>query len=397
MNGNKRENDYAYLQAKVYQMKGMVFICLLVCNYSFGQIVKLKPGNIKPGFISLTRFDISRPAVQEQPLSDKGRIIQVNIWYPSAGDSKRMHFADYIKLVGKELDTSFANKNPEQKGIDKYFEWPASLGADKKKFISFLTNKIPMQAYENAKKLKQKYPLVMLVHGFAADHAYLAEYLAGNGYVVMQVPVKGTTNYELDYEGMGLESQVKDYEFALKIVEQEFFFLKEKVAVLGFSFGGQSAVAMALRNKNVKALVSLDGGIGSAFGAQLLSKQPYYDAVSVTSPILHLYNPGDTYTDLKWFDNINNTNRFLGAMKNMQHGHFTSFGLLNNVVPGIMGKTEADPGNGYETVMLLTKKFLDNFLKRDTGDTGNFFDTQKAAYSWINECIVQAKIKPLKS
>ena len=43
----------------------------------------------------------------------------------------------------------------------------------------------------------------------------------------------------------------------------------------------------------------------------------------------------------------------------MQHGHFTSFGLLNKIIPGIMGKAVADPGNGYEAIMLLTKEFLD--------------------------------------
>ena len=305
-----------------------------------------------------------------------------------------MHFADYAGLAGKELDTSLANKNAEQKGIDKYFEWPASLGADKKKFKAFLDTRIPMQAYQNVKWLKQKYQLVMLVHGFAADHAYLAEYLAGYGYIVIQVPVKGTTHYELDYEEKGLESQVKDYEFALKILQQEFLFLGEKAAVVGFSFGGQSAVALALKNKYVKAIISLDGGIGSAFGPQLLSKQNYYHSQLITAPILHLYNPRDSHTNLTWFDRISNSNRFLGAMKIMEHGHFTSFGLLNNIVPGIMGNTGADPGNAYEAVMLLTKEFLDKFLKNKIADSGNFFDTQKTDYSWIKDCIVQTEIKP---
>ena len=220
-----------------------------------------------------------------------GRIIQVNIWYPSAAGTRRMHFADYVGLVGKELDNSSRNKNWKQKGIDKYFEWPASAGADKNKFTAFLDKKTPMMAYSDAKWLKQKYPLVMLVHGFAADHAYLAEYLASNGYVVMHVPVKGTTQYELDYEGLGLDSQVKDYEFALKVLRKEFPLIKDVAATIGFSFGGQSAVALAIRNKSVNAVISYDGGIGSFFGAQLLSNQAYYRELDVMAPILHLYNP----------------------------------------------------------------------------------------------------------
>lgn len=374
-------------------MKVILFSCLLICNYTFGQIEKLKPGQLKPGFISITRFDTSRPAVEEQPAGDKGRIIQVNVWYPSTGNTKRVSFGDYVKLVGKELDISLTNKNADNKGVDKYFEWPASAGASRKMFMDFLDQKTPMHARQNAKWLKKKGPLVMLVHGFAADYAYLAEYLAGNGYTVLQVPVKGTTTYELDYERKGLESQVKDYEFALRIIEKEFSVATGKVAVVGFSFGGQSAVALSLRNKNIKAIVSLDGGIGSAFGAELLSKQRYYDVRTITASILHLYNPNDTYTDLAWFDKITSTNRFLAAMKNMQHGHFTSFGLLNKTMPGIMGKTAADPGNGYETIMLLTKEFLDRYFKNEVTGREDFFGTQKADHPWIKDCILNAETK----
>jgi len=250
-----------------------------------------------------------------------------------------------------------------------------------------------MLAYRDAKWVREEYPLVMLVHGFAADHSYLAEYLASNGYVVVQVPVKGTKQYELDYEGLGLDTQVKDYEFALKILKKEFSGVPDVAATIGFSFGGQAAVALAIRNRSVKAVVSLDGGIGSFFGAQLLSNQSYYRELDIMAPILHLYNPADPYTDLNWFNTIRHSERFLVAMKNMQHGHFTSFGLINKNIPGIMGKEIADPGNAYETVMLLTKEFLSRSLKETTAQANNFPDTQKENYSWISECIGKTEIK----
>jgi pimeloyl-ACP methyl ester carboxylesterase len=374
-------------------MKYVSLLCLLISYSAFAQITKLTPGHINPGFVSITRFDTSRPAVKEQPAGDKGRIIQVNVWYPSAAGTGRMQFANYVGLIGKELDNSSANPNWKQKGIDKYFEWPGAAGADKNKFIAFLDKKKPMLAFSNGKWLKQKYPLVMLVHGFAADHAYLAEYLTSFGYVVMHVPVKGTNQYELDYEGLGLETQVKDYEFALKIAREEFPTIKDVAATIGFSFGGQSAVALAIRHKSVNAIISFDGGIGSFFGAQLLSNQTYYRELDVMAPILHLYNPGDPYTDLGWFNSIRHADRFLVAMKNMQHGHFTSFGLLNKEVPGLMGKEAADPGLAYETIMLLTKEFLHSALKEKASDTHDFFDKQKAVYSWIQHCIEKAEIK----
>jgi hypothetical protein len=82
-------------------------------------------------------------------------------------------------------------------------------------------------------------------------------------------------------------------------------------------------------------------------------------------------------------------------MKNMQHGHFTSFGLLNKIIPGIMGKEVPDPGNGYETTMLLTKEFLDQSVKKSHGPTVNFFDQQKLAHEWIGDCMGSTSIKAL--
>jgi len=383
-------------------MKSISIICLLISQFSFCQLVKLSPGNSKPGFISLTRYDESRPAVKEQPEKDKGRIIQINIWYPSAANTRHTYFTDYVELIGKEIDASAANKNYRQKGIDKYFEWPASAGADKNQFTGFLKKKIPMLGYKNAKWVKQESPLVMLVHGYAADYAYMGEYLASFGYIVIQVPVKGTTQYALDYEGKGLETQVLDYEFAFSVFKKEFPYYSGEAAVAGFSFGGQSAVALALRNKSlpsgrqgIKSVISLDGGIGSVFGAQLLSNQTYYREEDIVVPILHLYNPEDPYTDLTWFKSIPYSERFLAAMKNMQHGHFTSFGLLNKIVPGIMGKETADPGNGYEAIMLLTKEFLNQSLNKSLEASGNFFEHQKKVNGWIEDCMAEINIKAL--
>jgi dienelactone hydrolase len=368
-------------------MKNGFLLLLLLPQFSLAQLVKSIPGKYKPGFISITCFDTSRPAVREQADKQQGRILQINIWYPSAGNTRAMCFSDYVGLIGKELDTGSANNNWLQKGIDKYFEWPASAGADKKTFTNFLHKKTPMQAFMGARWLQQKWPLVMLVHGFAADHAYLAEQLASNGYVVLQVPVKGSKTYELDYEGTGLESQVLDYEFALELLQKEFPFINSMAAAVGFSFGGQSAAALALRNPTIKVVVSFDGGIGSVFGAQLLSNQPYYQQQQFTVPILHLYNAADSYTDLQWFNSIRHSSRYVAAINNMQHGHFTSFGLFDKMIPGLMGKEAADPGHGYEAVMLLTKKFIDQSLKEKAGNRIDFFKHLQKQHGWISSCL----------
>lgn len=254
-----------------------------------------------------------------------------------------------------------------------------------------------MLSLRGAKMKGDHYPVVLLVHGFAADHAYLAEYIASHGYIVLQVPVKGTNAYELDYEGNGLGTQVADYEFALEILQREFRVSPKKLAAVGFSFGGQSAVALAFRNSLVKAVVSLDGGIGSAFGAGLLSRVTEYEHKKITAPILHLYNAADQHTDLGWFGSITRADRFLVAMKNMQHGHFTSFGLLEKEVPGIMGKNIPSPGNGYEAMILLTTEFINAHMKDGIASRDDFLETQKTKEPWVAECMLKVEARKAAS
>ncbi len=363
-------------------MKAITFFLLLIGAHALPQS--------KIGFMSITRFDGSRAAIQEQTDKKFGRIIQINVWYPSEEFGERMTFGDYVALAGLELDTSRAN-NWTDTGITRYFAWPESVKADKKEFLAFLDKKVSMYAVRNAQLPAKKYPLVMLVHGFAADHAYLAEQLAAHGFVVMQVPVKGTTRYELDYQDRGLESQVLDYEFGLKILKEKFPIITDEIAVTGFSFGGQSAMALAIRNRDVRAVVSLDGGIGSAFGAQLLQSQVFYDVKKIKQPVLHLYNSRDQYTDLSWLKSVEGTRKFLVAMKNMDHGYFTSFGILKSELPGILGKDAPDSGRGYEGVILLTRLFLENILiKKIVFD--DFISATIRRYPWLKVVIEKEEV-----
>jgi pimeloyl-ACP methyl ester carboxylesterase len=368
-------------------MRSLLLLLLFAAASAFGQS--------GVGFISITRFDKSRPPIEEQGDKEHGRILQINMWYPTAEGKKlaaeKMCFGDYVGLAGLELDSSLV-KDWYNLGVNRYFAWPESAKANRQEFLEFLQRKEPMKAIKNAARHKQKYPLIMLVHGYAADHAFLAEKIAEKGFVVMQVPVKGTLRSELDYEDRGLESQVLDYEFGLKILQEEFQMETDAIGVAGFSFGGQSAIALAIRNGQVKAVASLDGGIGSAFGARLLESQSYYDTKKLSQPILHLYNARDPYTDLKWLKTAPRSQRFLVSMKNMEHGHFTSFGMLNEWLPGIMGENAPDPGAGYDAVITLTADFFHTSIKNAAPVRNDFITEEIKNNPFLKSVIINSEI-----
>ena len=89
------------------------------------------------GFQSLTRFDASRGAVEEQHDKSRGRIIQINVWYPAEKLKEPMTFRDYVGLAGLELDSARGSDWYEL-GIERYFAWPQSVKADKNAFETFL-------------------------------------------------------------------------------------------------------------------------------------------------------------------------------------------------------------------------------------------------------------------
>ncbi len=344
-------------------------------------------GSFAVGFQSATAYDPSRPAIHEQREKTKGRQLQVNVWYPATVSVRNAHkkltYADYVALIGKELDLYPDDSAAQRAGLQKYFEWPASQGAQLTDFDAFLNRKEAMKAVANAKWASGTFPLVFLVHGFAADYAFLAEYLASFGYVVVNVPTKGTLAYELDYEDQGLGSQISDYEFALQWVKKHVEKVDaSRLSAIGFSFGGISALGLAMRNPQVKAVISLDGGIGSAWGGSLPSQQAFYRETNSTGPLLHFYNPNDLDTDLRWLEKHVRSDRYFIGLLNVTHGHFTSFGLLDKKVPFIMGSKAPRPGNAYETMMLVGKRFLDKSLKKDSTPV-----KQLVKEKWIADCI----------
>jgi dienelactone hydrolase len=375
-------------------MKKILILMLLTINLqaqtSF--LHQLSYGKYSVGFQSFVEYDQARPAIKEQKIQGKGRLLQINVWYPAKaeGDTK-MTFEEYVHLVGKELDAD--NADYQADGYKKYFAWPISTGTSPSDIDVFLKQNKPLYASQNSSFANGTFPLVLLMHGFATDYAFLGEYLASMGYIAVQVPVKGSQTYELDYglNDKGLESQVLDYEYIINKISQKFNQAQvNQVGVVAFSFGGQSAIGLAIRNPQIKCVISLDGGIGSDFGGTLLSKQGFYDPTKIKAPILHLYNPKDAYTDLKWLSEYSLSNRYLVALNNVIHGHFTSFGLLDNQIPFILGKNEPRPSDAYETIMLYTQTFLDKCLKNKPHNIAKL-QNQK----WVKTCV--QSFKTLKS
>ncbi len=313
------------------------------------------------GFSSRLETDNSRPSTSNGTL---GRTVQVNIWYPGRigqRSPKVMMFSDYLRTKDMEMG---AGGTPQSYGktVDDYFQWPISQGADKSLLDSIASAKIPMGAVKNIDFAPGKHPVILLMHGSAVDFAFLGESLAEQGYIAVNVPVKGYGQKELDVNGIGMETEIRDYEFALSTLAHNPSMDRNDITALGFSFGGQSALGLACRNPNITRVISYDGGIGDKFGARLVAESPFCATENVSAGILHIYDASYTRSYLDKIRSFVYAEKTFVGLNGIAHWHFTSFGYLASQIPKLFGEKEYAK-NGYETIWRITKGYLDSRSK----------------------------------
>jgi len=334
------------------------------------------------GFQSVLETDFSRPSRNNPQL---GRAVQVNFWYPAVpGKESVMTFNDYLYLEGEEDST--AGTEARATTVERFLEYPASEGANMEAWKSFLAKKNPMKGKRSAPFKYGEYPVVMLVHGSALQYAQMGEYLASHGMIVVNTPYKGYRQNTFDVSVLGMETEMRDMEFALDALVRRLKVRPAGIGIVGLSFGGQSAVGLAVRNPLVRCVVSLDGGIGSTFGPQLLDAHPFYTIEKVNMPILHIYNPADAGGNIDWFDVCEYTDRYLVSLKNMDHAFFGIFGSLDNSIPHVLGPSKPRPGDNSEAILLYTRTFL-SMAFTDNLQNPEMISALGKQYPWLSDCI----------
>jgi dienelactone hydrolase len=330
-----------------------------VCLFSQEVFDKIVPGKYGVGFKTVTVYDSSRPSIEEQRVKGNGRVIQINVWYPAVTNiAPKINFNEYVQLIANEVDPSTKR---EGFAIDTYYDWTFQNNSPSGEMLEFKKKGLKMIASLAPKPYDAIFPAVLLIHGGAADFAFLGEFLASHGFVAINVPYKGYLQAELDVDVIGMQTQVKDYEFAVESIKGQMLISSTNLSVIGVSFGGQSAVSFSFKNR-VNCIISYDGGIGSEFGASLLQSDPLYRLEKIDVPLLHFYNPNDIYTNLSFIRKYKHSDRTLISMKNMEHAHFWSWGILDRYLPNVINNVR--PGNSYEAVLQETLNFLSKYSKQ---------------------------------
>ena len=326
------------------------------------------PAELRPiGFRVLSGTFLNKPS------GDTPRPLPISVWYPAAGSGgSRMSYRDYVALTASELNAERMPRSEDvKKAVEAFRSFLASArvsAADTERILA-----TPMEAVRDAAPVKGSFPLVLISQGdgqSAHDQAFLGESLARHGFVAATVPsasrISGPMKSEEEIAAKA-EEQAGDLAYAALQVKTRADLEREGFAVVGHSFGARAALLLAMSDSSVRALVSLDGGVGAKTGRGRLERSSLFHAKAMTAPILHFYEDLDDFMapDFELLDSLEGSRRFLVRAPDMHHVHFASVGPLSSRAPSLAAATRATDGTGKSVAAVesSTLTFLDIFLK----------------------------------
>ncbi len=355
-------------------------LCLPLWAQEFPLLGTLKPGPHAVGFKTELTFDYSRtfntPKYNYDGEFQKGqraRDMAITIWFPAAKPSKPvyMRFEEYFFPPTGEV--SEQQKSATRQGLKNS---PMGQNVAPEKFDQILNT--PTAVVKNAAPQTGAFPMLVLAQGFglpANSHAAMCEYLASHGYIVASCPSRGAAGNQMTFDLVGAETQARDMEFIIGFLRNFPNVDKDKLGVMGFSFGGLPAATLAMRNTDVDACLSLDSALGNTGGYALLFRSPFFKPTAVRAAFMHMtpmpaaVNAQNApVADRNFYRAVKFADKYWLALQGQRHFDFTTIGAVASIAPeyaSFAGPKEGNTMLGHETVCRYALHFFEAYVKRD--------------------------------
>jgi dienelactone hydrolase len=307
-------------------------------------------------------------------VGERARPVQTLVWYPAKRGGAAVRYADYIRTAVTEDDFNIPEATVDQLSRD----WVGRRWDGLTPALIERETKQPMSAVANATPSSGHFPVVIYAPSFGAsahENADLCEFLASQGYIVLASPSMGARARAMTHDLEGAEAQVADIGFLTAFARTLPQADMDKLAVVGYSWGGMANILAAAKDNRIGALVSLDGSV--RYFPSLVKEAKYVTPTSVTVPLLYIaaqpsaieeiiaYKQdisGSLLNQLKY----NDWHRL--TMQPMVHANFTSeyqrFALDTGW--GFANYTRAETSLAYSWMARYVQRFLDATLKHDT-------------------------------
>ena len=337
--------------------------------------INLNSGKFTVGFRHYTSVDSTRTYRIHNEFNNQViyRPIPISIWYPATiekNNSKQLAVLDYLEILKEEEEW----KNLPNEFILDWFTYLWNTPENK----AHLSEKVG--AFSNSTFLDGKFPVIVYASSYQAssiENFALFEYLTSNGFVVISSPSRGTDTRWLEGGSTkDMETQSRDIAFLLKEINKYENIDLDKIALMGFSFGGLSNAITVMKHKNISAIVSLDGT--ERYNYDVLEKSPYFNLDKFTIPYIHFAQkeipeevltsdkiPAELNYDFQLYDSLKNSNAYSYRFHDLTHSYFSSFGVLFANRDKRQDKSDAKIMASYNLLSEHTLQFLNATLQND--------------------------------
>lgn len=349
---------------------------------SFLEWKGLEAGSFAVGFRSEIVFDRTRTIQAPRDFFGRphpnygARPIQISIWYPAAAAASgtEQTFGDYLPLLGWPIGAGEKGAQERAEAELKFIQGvtPAAGPPDPAVLGRFLKTEIRARKY--AAPAPGRFPVLVYAPGSgypAFDNSVLFEFLASQGIVIIAAPSAGPDAKRIGEDLESLEAQTRDMEFLIGHVQGWPQADPERIFCAGYSGGGIPAVLAAIRNRRVKAVISLDGTIAHAAALQAAKGHPDLAPSRLVIPLLLIARPAANdrsgFGDRSFFQKAPNSRRVEAVVQGMEHHDMASLpSLLRRAAKPNAGRDWGPATKGYEEICRLILRFL----KETAADSG---------------------------
>ncbi len=363
--------------------------------------INLEKGKHNVGFRHYTTSDSTRIYQIGNNFDNQliNRPIPISIWYPASNkssDSNQLTVLRYLEILKEEEES-------ENLPNELLLDWFPGLG-DTPQNRAHLSEKV--NALSNADYLEGKFPVIVYAPSYQAssiENFALFEYLASNGFVVISSPSRGTDTRWL--EGgttKDMETQSRDVEFLLKEIHKYENIDYDRIALMGFSFGGLANAITVMKNKTISAVVSLDGT--ERYNYPVLEKSPYFNLDRFNIPYVHFAQknipeevltsdkiPAELNYKFQLYDSLKYSNAYSYKFHDLTHSHFGSIGVLFAYRDKRQDKSDDKIMVSYKLLSQYTLQFLNASLKKE--EKAREFIENSPDKNNISENLVSKKMK----
>ncbi|MEP0264668.1 alpha/beta hydrolase [Dokdonia sp.] len=356
----------------------LVFLVLLfqfnnLLSQTSLQEIDLDYGRYTIGFKHYTATDSTRTYIPKITVNHKEvlRPIPISIWYPSTTSilsKSPMSVLNYMEVLKEE---------EEWESLPNYFILDWFYYANTPQNQQHL--KETAQAYIDIPIAKESFPVIIYAPSFQAssiENFAICEQLASHGYIVISSPSRGASSKRFQKPERAIETQARDLEFLIKEVSRFPSSDMNRVATMGFSFGGLSNVLTQMRTTIFKANLSLDGTI--RYNPDLLKSTAFYDPKKITIPFMHLAQKeipqavmqqenisATLNTDFEFYDALTHCDAYKMRFHDMSHSYFSTLGVLFEKRDLRQDKSDQKIMASYKLVSTYSLQFMNAYLKDD--------------------------------